>query len=308
MNLPNKLKSILIISLLATTGYADDRLVLLSASYGKNIVAICDSKGQPIWEYKTKGGHGHSGHHDIHLLANGNILFHDNWTHILEITLDKKIVWEYDSAKQNAKEGAEVHAFARLANGNTMIAESRVGRIIHVDKEGRLVKEFPLKDGAKYTRWVRMNDKGGYVVPTQSWGVTEYDRDGKITFDHEIGGRIYGARRLKNGNIFMCAGSGKRILEMTDDKRIVWEVKGKVPDTDIQFGLVTCIQESDAGNYIIGNCHAGDKNPQIFEITKDKKLVWQFDNFPLVGNGLACWQVIEGDRARKLRKKITALK
>ena len=111
MNLPNKLKSILIISLLAITGYADDRLVLLSASYGKNIVAICDSKGQPIWEYKTKGGPGHSGHHDIHLLANGNILFHDTWTHILEITLDKKIVWEYDSAKQNVKEGAEVHAF-----------------------------------------------------------------------------------------------------------------------------------------------------------------------------------------------------
>jgi outer membrane protein assembly factor BamB len=295
--------------LLSMACIAEDRLVLVSASYGKNIVAICDADGKPIWEYKTVGGQGgHAGHHDVHMLPNGNILFHDSWTHTLEITLDKKIVWEYDSAKQNGNGGVDVHAFARLANGNTMIVESGRGRIIHVDPAGTLVKEFPLMDGAKSTRWVRMSEQGTYVVASEGHGITEYDADGKVIWDYKIDGRVFGARRLKNGNMFICAGGGNRILEIDQDKKIIWEVSKSVPDTDIKLAWMTCIQESAAGNYIVGNCHAGDKNPQIFEINKDKKIVWQFDNYELVGNGLACWEVIEGERAVNIRKKIAELK
>ena len=66
-----------------------------------------------------------------------------------EITLDKKIVWEYDCASSNGNQGkrVDVHAFARLKNGNTVIVESGVGRVIEVDKEGKLVHQFPLKKG-----------------------------------------------------------------------------------------------------------------------------------------------------------------
>ncbi len=303
-----KALTLLLTALFTCTTYADDndRLVLVSASYGKNVLAICDVNGKPIWEYKTKGkAGGHSGHHDVQLLPNGNILFQDTWTHTLEITLDKKIVWEYDSAKQNAKGAASVHAFTRLANGDTMIVESNRGRIIHVDPKGKLVKEFPLKQGAHNTRWTRMTDDGGYVVASEQFGIVHYDKDGKILWEYPISGRVYGARELKNGNMFICAGGGKRILEVNPtDNSVVWEVSKKVPGTDIELGWMTCIQESKAGNYVIGNCHAGPTNPQIFEINKDKQIVWQFDNFELVGNGLACWEVIEGERARKLRKQI----
>jgi hypothetical protein len=58
-----------------------ERLVLASASYGKNIVAICDAEGRVLWSHKTAGPRtGHAGHHDIQLLDNGNILFHENDT------------------------------------------------------------------------------------------------------------------------------------------------------------------------------------------------------------------------------------
>jgi hypothetical protein len=70
---------------------------------------------------------------------------------------------------------------------------------------------------------------------------------------------------------------------------------------------MTCLQERENGNRIVGNCHAGPDNPQIFEITKDKEVVWEFDQYGLVGNGLACWQVIEGDRAALLRNQLKAL-
>jgi hypothetical protein len=76
---------------------ADDRLVLVGVSYGKNVLAICESDGEMIWKHKTAPPQkGHTGHHDVHLLPNGNILFHDSWTKTQEITLGKEVVWEYD--------------------------------------------------------------------------------------------------------------------------------------------------------------------------------------------------------------------
>ena len=307
----NLLVSLLLLSLFQLAAQAE-RLVLVGASYGKNILAICTEKGDPIWQYKTEGPkRGHTGHHDVHLLPNGNILFHDTWTSVKEITLDKKIVWEYDCATSNGNQGkrVDVHAFARLKNGNTVIIESGVGRIIEVDKEGKLVHQFPLKKGGtQSTRWVRKTPKNTWLVCSENPGVvTEYDNEGKVVWDYLIKTRVYGAIRLKNGNTLIASGSGNSIVEVNPKKEVVWEVKGKVPDTEIQLKWMTCLQEEANGNYIVGNCHAGPDNPQIFEITKDKKVVWEYNEFDLVGNGLACWQVLNDNQSKLIRQKLKDL-
>jgi hypothetical protein len=295
-------------SLSLLTAHAE-RLVLVGASYGKNILAITDAKGEVIWSHKTAGPQrGHTGHHDVHLLPNGNILFHDTWTTLKEITLAKKVVWTYDSAKQNGNAGkrVDVHAFARLKNGNTMIVESRVGRVIEVDKKGKLVHQFPLKPGGTTsTRWARHTPTGTLLVCSEQPGVvTEYDRNGKVVWDYLINTRVYGAIRLKNGNTLIASGGGKSIVEVTPAKKVAWQIKDKVPGTKIGLGWMTCLQELKNGNRLIGNCHAGDKNPQIFEITHDKKVVWEFDEWDLVGNGLACWQVLDDQQSALIRKKL----
>lgn len=286
-----------------------ERLVLVGASYGNNILAICNKDGDPIWQFKTEGPkRGHTGHHDVHLLSNGNILFHDTWTSVKEITLDKKIVWEYDCAKSNGNEGkrVDVHAFARLKNGNTVIVESGVGRVIEVDSKGKLIHQFPLKKGGtQSTRWVRQTPQNTWLVCSENPGVvTEYDNDGNIVWDYLIKTRVYGAIRLKNGNTLIASGSGNSIVEVNPEKEVVWEVKGQVPGTDIQLKWMTCLQEESNGNYIAGNCHAGPDNPQIFEIDKDKKVVWQFNEYELVGNGLACWQVLNDTQSKLVREKL----
>ena len=43
----------------------------------------------------------------------------------------------------------------------------------------------------------------------------------------------------------------------------------------------------------MGNCHAGKGQPQLFEVTPDKKVVWTFENFETFGNGLAASQVLD---------------
>ena len=301
---------VILIFLLVNKTTSAERLVLVSASYGKNIVALCDAKGKVLWSHKTVGPiKGHAGHHDVQLLPNGNILFHDSWTEVTELTLDKKVVWTYDSATMNGNAGkrVDVHAFARLPNGNTVIVESGVGRIIEVDQSGKLVHQFPLKPGGtQSTRLMRITPNGNYLVCSEQPGVvTEYNRKGKIVWDYLIKTRVYGAIRLKNGNTLIASGSGNSVVEVSPEKKIIWEIKDKVPQTDIELKWTTCLQELDNGNRIIGNCHAGSDNPQIFEIDGNKKIVWEFDEYDLVGNGLACWQILEDHQLSLVRKKLS---
>ena len=290
-----------------------ERLILVSASYGKNILAITNSKGDVLWSHKTAGPQrGHAGHHDVHLLKNGNILYHDSWTKLTELTLGKKVVWSYDSGKMNGNtgKGVDVHAFARLKNGNTSIVESGIGRIIEVDRNGGIAHQFLMKkDGRQNTRWTRLTQSGNYLVTSENPGVvTEYNRNGDIVWDYLVKTRCYGAIRLKNGNTLIATGSGKSVIEVTADKKVVWEIKGKVPGTNIELGWMTALQELKNGNFVVGNCHAGENNPQIFEINRKKKVLWEFNEWDLVGNGLAVWQILEGADARELNKRLTNIK
>ncbi len=288
-----------------------ERLVLVSASYGKNILAICDAQGKVVWSYKTSGPtQGHSGHHDVHLLANGNILYHDSWTNLTELTLEKKVVWAYDSATMNGNHDkqVDVHAFARLPNGHTMIAESGAGRIIEVDRDGKLVYQFPLREGGtQSTRLVRITPDGNYLVCSEHPGVViEYNRQGEVVWDYLVNTRVYGAIRLRNGNTLIATGSGNSVVEVSPDKKVVWEIKGQVPDSGIELKWTTCLEELSNGNFIIGNCHAGPNNPQIFEIDHDKKTIWEFDEYELVGNGLACWKILSDQQSVMVRTRLAA--
>ena len=290
-----------------------DRLVLVSASYGKNILAITNAEGDVLWSHRTAGPQrGHAGHHDVHLLANGNILYHDTWTTLKEINLAKKEVWSYDCGNSNGNDGKPVgvHAFGRLLNGNTRIVESKAGRVIEVNRDGMLIRSFPLKPGGtQSSRWARETNQGTYLVCSEQPGVvTEYDlKTGKVVWEYLIKTRVYGAIRLRNGNTLIASGSGNSVVEVTPDKKVVWEIKDKVPGTEINLKWTTCLQETDNGNFIVGNCHAGPDNPQIFEITRQKEIVWEFNEWDLVGNGLACWQVIEGEQSRRLLKRLNGL-
>jgi outer membrane protein assembly factor BamB len=277
-------------------------LLLVSASYGKNVVALCERDGTVLWKFKTLGGNrGHAGHHEVQMLDNGNILFHDDWQTVKEMKLDGTVVWSYKSS--------DVHAFTRLADGNTMIAESGTGRILLVDKAGKLVSETPLgKDGRGRTRQAEVLENGNYLVCAERPGtVTEYNKKGDIVWEYEIKTRVYGAIRLKNGNTLIGSGSGHSVVEVSPEKKVVWEIKDTVPNTKIKLVWTACLKELPNGHLIIGNCHAGEDSPQVFELDKNRKVVWEFNEFDLVGNGMACWDFLDAKQAAKVRKQVAAL-
>ena len=92
---------------------------------------------------------------------------------------------------------------------------------------------------------------------------------------------------------------------MNPAKEIVWKLEQDDLE-DITLAWVTTLQELENGNLIIGNCHAGPDNPQIIEITRDKQVVWSFNDFEIFGNALAVSLVVDGDTASAIRKKLSA--
>ena len=283
---------------------------LLISDDTKHHIAIVDKDGKIEWEYKI------GGLHDLHYLPGGTILFQTNMQHIVEIDpKTSKVVWEYDSSKANGNEGkkVEVHAFQRLADGNTMIAESGIGRIIEVDKTGKLVKEIKLKvnhpSTHSDTRLVRKLENGHYLVSHEADGaVREYDDSGKVVWEFAVplfdkkpagghgpeafGNQTFQPLRLASGNTLIATGSGHSLIEVTPDKKIVWEIhQNDLPG--ITLAWVTTLQVLPNGNIVFGNCHAGPDNPQVIEVTRDKKVVWTFKDQKNFGNSTTNSQVLD---------------
>ena len=117
---------------------ADPAYRVLAGDKGK--VAIVDATGKVQWEYANKAET-----HDLHLLPNGNVLLTLPKSTVGEVDKDGKIVWQFEcKPKEGSKDRVEIHAFQRLEDGLTMIAESGNRRIIEVDKDGKIVREVPL--------------------------------------------------------------------------------------------------------------------------------------------------------------------
>ncbi len=292
----------------------------LTADSSKGRIAIIDEQGKTEWEMKI------GPLHDLHLLRNGNVLLQTDWTKIVEVEpKSNKIVWEYDSATSNGNAGKklEVHAFQRLDNGLTMIAESGVSRIIEVDKSGKLVSEMPLKVSAPHphrdTRLVRKLATGNYLVCHEGDGIVrEYKPSGETVWEFAVplfdkkpapghgveafGNQCFSAVRLPNGNTLISTGNGHAVIEVTRAKEIVWKIEqNDLPG--IQLAWVTTLQVLPSGNIVLGNCHAGEKNPQIVEVSRDKKVVWTFHDFDRLGDSTTNTQVLStnGDKVVALR-------
>lgn len=289
---------------------------LLAADYSTHRVALIAADGKIEWEGKTDSVH------DLQRLRDGHILYQKNFQVLVEVDpKTNQTVWEYDSSKMNGNAGkpVEVHAFQRLPDGSTMIVESGPARIIEVDKDGKLLKEVKLtvKNPSTHsdTRQARKLANGHYLVCHERDGaVREYDADGKVVWEYEVplfgmeprgghgpeawGNQTFAALRLPNGNTLISTGNGHGILEVTPGKEIVWQLKqNDLPG--ITLAWVTTLQTRRNGNIILGNCHAGPENPQIIEITRDKKVVWTYKDFKNFGNALSNSLVLRQPRAQQ---------
>lgn len=280
---------------LRTVGLAADGppTHVLAGDYEKKRLGLVEvATGKLQWEIPLRDIH------DLWVLPGGNILTQTNWARVIELDPQHRVVWSYDAATMNGNAGkpVEVHAFQRLPDGLTMIAESGPGRIIEVDRAGKIHHQIKLKvgkpDAHRDTRLVRKLDNGHYLVCHEGdAAVREYDANGRVTWEYAVKNAagepaaVYSASRLRNGNKLIGCGNGHRVLEVDQSGKIVWSVEeNDVPG--IRLAWVTMTERLPNGITRIVNCHAGPDQPQLLEVTPDKKLAWAYRDFANFGNAM----------------------
>ncbi len=117
-----------------------------------NRIAIVDP-GQEAVVWSMAGGWQEQ--HDPLLLENGNMLIFDNRTggapsQVVEFDpLDEDVAWVFDGTPEQSFYSERMGTVQRLPNGNTLIAESFVGRALEVTADQRIVWQFdnPARTG-----------------------------------------------------------------------------------------------------------------------------------------------------------------
>lgn len=244
-----------------------------------NPTVIVSEEGKVTW--KTQGRA-----RDAFVLPNGNVLASIG-NAAKEITPAGATVWEYKLAPENKELGTAV----RLENENTLVVErGPKPRLLEVTPEGKIAIEVPLlpetDNGHMQTRMARKLPNGNYLVPhLLAFAVKEYQPDGTVvkTFKtdlEELGGRAaetwpFTAIRLENGNTLVNLTHGNQTVEFDADGKVVWHVTNE--DVDGRFADPCGGQRLANGNTMI--CSYGQKKPtmpKLFEITPEKKVVWEF--------------------------------
>jgi outer membrane protein assembly factor BamB len=301
-------RTLLALLLAAAPAWAADTPARRVLGNDNGHAAIVTDTGKVEWEYPNKAEC-----HDIWMLPNGNVLLANGRATVAELTPDKQVVWKYTVKPKPPYTGpVEVHAFQPLPGGLVMVAETGNKRIVEVDRSGSIVKEVPLTvehpNPHRDTRMARKLENGHYLVCHEGDGVVrEYDAAGKVVWSYALdlagrprspghgpeghGTEVFGAVRLPDGNTLIAGGNNNRVLEVNPKGEVVWSI-GHDELPGIRLAWVTTLHKLPNGNLIVGNCHAGPGNPQLFEVTRDKKVVWTFKDFTTFGNGLAAAEVL----------------
>ena len=246
-----------------------------------NKTVLLNEKSEILWQTK---GYGRDGF----VLENGNILV--SVANVAkEISRNGKLVWSYRLSKGNKELGTCV----RLENGNTLVVERGVKpQLLEVGRDGKIKVRVPLQpetaNAHMQTRMARKMPNGNYLVPhLLAFAVKEYKPDGTVvrtikTDLAELGGRKernwpFTAIRVGDGKILSNLTNGNKCVEFDSKGGVAWRLDNS--HVDGRLADPCGGQRLTNGNTVI--CSYGQKKgdmPKIFEVTKDKKVVWEYFN------------------------------
>jgi hypothetical protein len=159
---------------------------------------------------------------------------------------------------------------------------------VEVNSKGEVVHVTPLHTNqTEYhlqVRNIHQLENGNILAAHEGEGaVREVDSAGRVVWEYTGVENAGDAQRLENGNTLISCGTQKRVIEVTPDKKIVWEF-GASDAPELNITWVSSIQQLKNGNLIVGNFLRGQegKGAHAFEVTRDKKVVWKWDDHRLI--------------------------
>jgi len=248
---------------------------------GPTFTGIIAEDGSEEWNA------GRAGARDGFVLPNGHVVI--AWANeVKELDRAGKVHFHYPISKENK----EIGTVERLANGNTLITElGAKPRLLEVKPDGTIAVEFALQpetaNAHMQTRMARKLPSGNYLVPhLLAFKVKEYDPTGKVVSElatdlEQLGGRKaenwpFTAIRLAEGNTLVNLTHGNKTVEFDAAGKVVWSVSNDdFPDRK-PFADPCGGQRLPNGNTVIAS-YGAKKGIRIFEVTRDKKIVWTYE-------------------------------
>ena len=264
----------LVAALLASVAFASASHPFLCTDYNGNKVAAVSAEGVITWEFPAKNPQ------DCWRLPNGNYLFTE-LNGAKEVTPEKIVAWSYQSPPHT-----EVHGCQPLPNGSVLIVECGPSRLVEVDRSGKVTKEIKLSTDPAIAlhnqfRGARKTPAGHYFICFKGEGkIVELDSSGSLLRSIKVPGDPHEVVPRPNGNLLITCGDGHQVIELDPTEKIVWQLhENDLPGNPLR--LIAGCQRLPNGNTVfcnyLGHGHVG-KQPQFFEITPDKKVVWQFED------------------------------
>ena len=244
---------------------------------------IVNEKGDVQWKFDIPASDGW-------VLPSGNVLLAVYPTKdfpkggVIEVDrATNEILWQYQGQQK------EISTAMPLADQTYLVAELGPDpQAIVINKKGEVLSKMPLAcqkgNAHMQTRMLRVLPNGNYIAPhLLDFAVKEYEpATGKVvnTFATDERGREkrdwpFTAIRLENGNTVIGCTNGNRVIEVDGDGKIVWSVT----NDDLGENLIddACgVQRLPNGNTVITSFHAKGDRVKLFEVTRDKKVVWRF--------------------------------
>ena len=301
---------------LSTLAAAEETRSFVVADSSMSRIAVIGEDGATQWEAKI------GPLHDLHALPSGHILYQSDLRTLVEADrATGETVWTFDAAKAvpEGYDGAyEVHAFQRLDSRRTAMAVSGPSLFATVDERGDVLSRRPMRvsrsNAHRDSRLVRWLDNGHVLACHEADGVVrEYDGDGEVVWEYEVplvdypsgepreragghgpeafGNQAFSAVRLPSGNTLIGTGNGHAVIEVTPEKDVVWSV-GQRELPGVVLAWVTTVEVLPSRNIMIGNCHAGPDQPQLVEVSRDKRVVWTFEDHDRFGDATTNSQVL----------------
>lgn len=255
---------------------------ILVTSLKNNEIFITNKNGEKTFSYKVKNLK------EACLLANGNIaIATENFA--MEISLDKRVVWQYNQKG--------ISSIQQIDNGNLLLGiADETCKFVEI-KDGKQVVCIDTKIPCNKLGFCRKTSRNTFLAPfVNNSVVREFDVSGKQLREINNLYRPMQAVELPNENILIsCNG---RVREFDKSNNVVWEIRPVFDTPDIEMSLPMGIVRLQNGDTVICNfattTQSNKKTSHIFEITPDKRVVWEVESTLL--NGCAQVQILENNK------------
>jgi len=225
---------------------AERRIVVADHGPAGQIVVMEWPSGRELSTYPNDRGH------DVQVLPNGGLLFTVGpQKKVVEVDAQGRTTW-------TCCDGLE-HPLAaqRLDNGLTLIGDAKAGRVIEVDKAGKVQWKYESSDLANMRmRNAHRTAQGTTLIAVEAEAkLIEVDRDGKIVWQWQAQEgskrRLYMGRRLANGNTVVSLNDPGQVVEVNKSGEVVRSIGGPAPD--IRMGWASGFAFFPNGNWLISD-------------------------------------------------------